>query len=69
MILPPAVEEKKQLTSGRAGRTGRYPWGIGYYDTTGTEPVGLDYTLMPELLQASGWQTAAIGKVGESFSL
>ena len=42
--------------------TGRYPWGIGYYDMTGDEAVGLDYTLMPEILQASGWKTAAIGK-------
>lgn len=43
--------------------TGRYPWGIGYYDMTGTEAVSLEYTLIPEVLQACGWKTAAIGKV------
>ena len=30
---------------------------------TGQEAVSLEYTLIPEILQASGWNTAAIGKV------
>lgn len=49
--------------------TGRYPWGIGYYDMTGQEAVSLEYTLIPEVLQASGWKTAAIGKVNRVSSL
>jgi arylsulfatase A-like enzyme len=42
--------------------TGRYPWGVGYYDMTGAEAVPLDYTLLPEVMQKAGWSTHAIGK-------
>jgi arylsulfatase A-like enzyme len=31
--------------------TGRYPWGVGYYDMKGTEAVPLGFKLVAELLQ------------------
>lgn len=42
--------------------TGRYPWGVGYYDMTGQELVSLDTTMLPALLKTEGYSTHAIGK-------
>ena len=42
--------------------TGRYPWGVGYYDMVGPLQVPLDFTMMPALLAANGWSTHALGK-------
>ena len=42
--------------------TGRYPWGVGYYDMHGPEVVPMDYKLVPELMKEAGFVTAAVGK-------
>eukprot|EP01006_Ploeotia_vitrea_P031042 TRINITY_DN63366_c0_g1_i1.p1 TRINITY_DN63366_c0_g1~~TRINITY_DN63366_c0_g1_i1.p1 ORF type:complete len:567 (+),score=65.36 TRINITY_DN63366_c0_g1_i1:53-1753(+) len=42
--------------------TGRYPWGIGYFDMHGPEAPPLDYKLLPQLLKPHGYNTHAIGK-------
>ena len=43
--------------------TGRYPWGVGYYDMKGQEAVPLEYQMLPELLRRhGGYETYAVGK-------
>jgi len=43
--------------------TGRYPWGVGYYDMVGPLVVPLEYTLLPGLLKDNyGYETLAVGK-------
>lgn len=42
--------------------TGRYPWGIGYYDMKGPEMVPLSFVMLPQLLHDMGWATHALGK-------
>ena len=43
--------------------TGRYPWGVGYYDMKGPEAVPLDFEMLPALLKKQrGYQTHAVGK-------
>lgn len=43
--------------------TGRYPWGVGYYDMTGEEAVPLSFSMLPEVLKKhAGYETHAIGK-------
>lgn len=40
--------------------TGRYPWGIGYYDMKGPEAIPLDFKLVANLLADAGYETHAI---------
>merc|ERR1719397_1575452 len=43
--------------------TGRYPWGVGYYDMKGPEHVPLDFMMLPAVLKKySNYETHAIGK-------
>jgi arylsulfatase B/arylsulfatase I/J len=42
--------------------TGRYPWGVGFYDMHGDLHVPLEYKMMPAVLAENGWSTHAIGK-------
>ena len=35
--------------------TGRYPWGVGYYDMRGPEAIPLDFKLVADLLHDAGW--------------
>jgi arylsulfatase A-like enzyme len=42
--------------------TGRYSWGVGYYDMKGPLVVPTAFKLVPELLGELGWRTHAIGK-------
>ena len=42
--------------------TGRYPWGIGYYDMKGPEMVPLSFVMLPKLLHDMGFATHALGK-------
>jgi hypothetical protein len=35
--------------------TGRYPWGVGYYDMKGPEAIPLDFKLVADLLHDAGW--------------
>ena len=35
--------------------TGRYPWGVGYYDMKGPEAVPLGFRLVAELLRDAGY--------------
>jgi arylsulfatase A-like enzyme len=43
--------------------TGRYPWGVGYYDMKGPLAVPLDFAMLPKLLQDQyGYETHACGK-------
>lgn len=42
--------------------TGRYPWGLGYYDMKGQEAIPLAYKLVSELLADAGYETHALGK-------
>jgi arylsulfatase A-like enzyme len=46
----------------RVWQTGRYPWGVGYYDMKGPESIPLSYKLVAELLADAGFETHAIGK-------
>eukprot|EP00036_Acanthoecidae_sp_10tr_P003653 CAMPEP_0182937928 /NCGR_PEP_ID=MMETSP0105_2-20130417/42963_1 /TAXON_ID=81532 ORGANISM="Acanthoeca-like sp., Strain 10tr" /NCGR_SAMPLE_ID=MMETSP0105_2 /ASSEMBLY_ACC=CAM_ASM_000205 /LENGTH=113 /DNA_ID=CAMNT_0025077177 /DNA_START=47 /DNA_END=384 /DNA_ORIENTATION=- len=34
--------------------TGRYPWGVGYYDMLGPEMVPLNFVMLPQLLADAG---------------
>ena len=50
--------------------TGRYPWGVGYYDMKGPEVVPMEYQLLPQLLrQHAGYATAMLGKWNLGHSL
>ena len=40
--------------------TGRYPWGIGYYDMKGPEAIPLEFKLVANLLADAGYETHAI---------
>jgi arylsulfatase B len=42
--------------------TGRYPWGVGYYDMKGPEMVPLSFVMLPQLLHDMGFATHALGK-------
>eukprot|EP01046_Picozoa_sp_COSAG06_P039142 COSAG06_NODE_4589_length_4122_cov_1.697241_3_plen_308_part_00 len=42
--------------------TGRYPWGVGYYDMKGPEAIPLGFKLVSNLLADAGYETHAIGK-------
>lgn len=42
--------------------TGRYPWGVGYYDMKGPEAIPLGFKLVSNLLVDAGYETHAIGK-------
>jgi len=43
--------------------TGRYPWGVGYYDMTGQEAVPSNFKMLPAVLKEhAGYETHAIGK-------
>ena len=42
--------------------TGRYPWGVGYYDMHGPEVVPVDFKMTPALLKPLGYETHALGK-------
>ena len=43
--------------------TGRYPWGVGYYDMKGPEAVPLEYQMLPAVLKEQyGYETHAVGK-------
>eukprot|EP00729_Bicosta_minor_P005101 gene5101-8271_t len=51
-------------TSAASIQTGRYPWGIGYYDMTGDSGHCVDpkFTMLATLLQQQGYSTHAVGK-------
>ena len=40
--------------------TGRYPWGVGYYDMKGPEAIPLGFKLVANLLADAGYETHAI---------
>jgi arylsulfatase B len=42
--------------------SGRYPFGVGYYDMKGPEVLPVDFALTPALLKLANYTTAAIGK-------
>jgi arylsulfatase A-like enzyme len=42
--------------------SGRYPFGVGYYDMKGPEVVPTSFDLTPALLKKVGYTTAALGK-------
>ena len=39
--------------------TGRYPWGVGYYDMKGPEAIPMGFKLVAELLRDAGYVRAA----------
>ena len=43
-------------------RTGRYPWGVGFYDMKGPLMVPLDTIMLPRIMRDMGYRTHAIGK-------
>lgn len=46
-------------------QTGRYPWGVGFYDMSddGSHCVDPGFKMMPQLLKEQGYSTHALGKV------
>jgi arylsulfatase B/arylsulfatase I/J len=45
-------------------QTGRYPWGVGYYDMSDDSNHCVDpaFKMLPQLMKEEGYRTHAIGK-------
>ena len=57
------------LLTGASLHTGRYPWGIGWYDMSSDgDHCTQEYTLLPELLRRQNYRTHALGKWDVGFA-
>ena len=65
-MLAPVASEASSSSSLSLGSSsilsGRYPFGVGYYDMKGPEVVPTSFDLTPALLKKAGYTTAALGK-------
>ena len=52
-------------------QTGRYPWGVGYYDMSDDSNHCVDptYKMLPQLMKDKGYSTHMIGKVPQRASM